>query len=486
MTLVKTSQSRAEATKVGHMAITPHLSPKPRVLVVGGGYAGYNVAKRLQKKIRDRGGIVTVVEPNSYLTYQPFLPEVVGGSIEPRHALVDLRSHLRQSEVVQGKIVEVRHADKVAVVENEEGTTFDLPYQDIVMTAGADSRTFPIEGLGEAAIGLKHIEEAVSIRNQILERIETAALMTDAEERRRALTFVVVGGGFAGAELIGEIEDLVRTAISKNPRLAQSDARIVLIEAMGRVMPEVSEEQAVQVVEEFRSRGIEVLLNTSLSSAVDNHLKLMNMTDKSDAGSFYADTLVWTAGVAANKVAKSTDFPVEDRGRIEVTPTLQISDGEGGVLEGAWAAGDVAAVPDLTGDGPGGFCVPNAQHAGRQATRLADNLMAVRFGEGAVEEYYHKSLGAVAGMGVGKGVGNPLGIELSGVAAWFAHRVYHNYALPTWERSSRVLGGWINELLWGKDTTQLKQLETPHNAFREAAGLEKLPSAREAHASSKV
>ena len=458
------------------MAITPHLSPKPRVLVVGGGYAGYHVAKRLQKKIRDRGGIVTVVEPNSYLTYQPFLPEIVGGSIEPRHALVDLRTHLRQSEVVQGKIVEVRHAEKIAVVESAEGSTFELPYQDIVMTAGADSRTFPIDGLGEAAIGLKRIEEAVAIRNQILERIETAALMTDAEERRRALTFVVVGGGFAGAELIGEIEDIVRTAISKNPRLAQSDARIVLIEAMGRIMPEVSEEQAVEVVEEFRSRGIEVLLNTSLSSAVDNHLKLMNMTDKSDAGSFYADTLVWTAGVAANKVAKSTDFPVEDRGRIEVTPTLQVSDGEGGVMEGAWAAGDVAAVPDLTGDGPGGFCVPNAQHAGRQATRLADNLMAVRFGEGAVEEYYHKSLGAVAGMGLGKGIGNPLGIELSGVAAWLAHRAYHNYALPTWERSSRVLGGWINEMLWGKDTTQMKELETPRNAFREAAGLEKLPN----------
>src|SRR5690625_2862832 len=253
------------------MAITPHLSPKPRVPVVGGVYAGYNVAKRLQKKIRDRGGIVTVVEPNSYLTYQPFLPEVGGGSSGARHAIVDLRTHLRQSEVVQGKVVEVKHAEKTAIIEGPEGDTFELPYQDIVMTAGADSRTFPIDGLGETAIGLKRIEEAVALRSQILERIESAALMTDAETRRRALTFVVVGGGFAGAELIGEIEDLVRTAISKNPRLAQSDARIVLIEAMGRIMPEVSEEQAVEVVEEFRSRGIEVLLNTSLSSAVDNH-----------------------------------------------------------------------------------------------------------------------------------------------------------------------------------------------------------------------
>src|SRR5699024_8957273 len=142
---IKISQTPPKTTKVGHMAITPHLSPKPRVLVVGGGYGGYHLAKRLQKKIRDRGGIVTVVDPNSYLTYQPFLPEVVGGSIEARHALVDLRSHLRQSEIVQGKVVEINHAQKSATVETPQGVSFDLPYQDIVVTAGADTRTFPID-----------------------------------------------------------------------------------------------------------------------------------------------------------------------------------------------------------------------------------------------------------------------------------------------------------------------------------------------------
>src|SRR5699024_12069394 len=167
-------------------------------------------------------------------------------------AVVDLRSHLRQSEVVQGKVVEIQHAQKTAIIEGPEGATFELTYQDVVVTAFAYSRALTIEGLGEAGIGLKRIEEAVYLRNQILERIESAALMTDADQRRQALTFVVVGGGFAGAELIGEIEDLVRTAIAKNPRLAQSDARIVLIEAMGRTMPEVTEEQAESVVEELR------------------------------------------------------------------------------------------------------------------------------------------------------------------------------------------------------------------------------------------
>src|SRR5699024_11851571 len=131
-----------------------------------------------------------VIDPNSCLTYQPFLPEVVGGSIEPRHALVDLRSHLRHSEIVQGKVVEINHEAKQAIIESPEGNNFELPYEDVVVTAGADTRVFPIDGLGENGIGLKRIEEAVTLRSQILERSEYDALMTDAEQRRRALTFV--------------------------------------------------------------------------------------------------------------------------------------------------------------------------------------------------------------------------------------------------------------------------------------------------------
>src|SRR5699024_3682876 len=169
------------------MAITPHLSPRARVLVIGGGYAGYNVAKRLQKKIRDRGGIVTVVDPNSYLTYLPVLPDVVGGSIEPRHALVDLRSHLRHSQVVDGQVVEITLEAALAIIESPEGNDFELPSAGVVLPAGGELRVFPIQALAENGLGRQRTEEALTLRSQILELIKSAALMTDAAQRRRSL-----------------------------------------------------------------------------------------------------------------------------------------------------------------------------------------------------------------------------------------------------------------------------------------------------------
>ncbi|RJN32035.1 NAD(P)/FAD-dependent oxidoreductase [Nesterenkonia natronophila] len=446
------------------------LSEKPRILIVGGGYVGLTVAQQLQKKVKAAGGIVTLVDPLPYMTYQPFLPEVVGGHIEARHAVVPHRRHLRDTEVITGKVTSVDHGAKVAMVGLGEGDSVEVPYQDIVMAAGATTRTFPIEGLAENGIGLKTIEEAMGLRNHILERLESASVMTDEAAKRRALTFAVVGGGFAGIECVAEMEDIIRAAVSQNPRLSQSDVRIVLVEAMGRIMPEVTEDQAVGVVEHLRGRGVEVLLNTSLGSAVDGELTLISMADKSEVDSFASDTLVWTAGVAANAVARSSSFPVDERGRLTGSATLQILNEDGDIIEGAWTAGDIAAIPDLTGTGPGGFCVPNAQHAWRQAKLLAKNLYSARFGDGRIAEYKHDSLGAVAGLGLYKGVGNPMGVKIKGLLAWAAHRGYHGMAIPTVERKVRVAGGWVNELVFGRDVTPLPDLENPTQAFYEAAG----------------
>ena len=451
------------------MSIIESSQKRPRILVVGGGYVGLYVAKNLQKKVKARGGIVTVVDPNPYMTYQPFLPEVAGGQIEPRHVVVSHRQHLKHSELVNGKVVGVDHAKKTATIEPVNGESFELEYTDIVMAAGAVTRTFPITGLAEAGIGLKTIEEAVALRNKVAERIESASNMTDEAARKRALTFVVVGGGFAGIETISELEDMARHLVKLNDRVKLEELRFVLVEAMGRIMPEVTAEQAEWVVEHLRSRGIEVLLNTSLNSAVDGNLELINMADKSPAGEFGADTLIWCAGVMANPMVRATDFNIEARGRIETRTDLRIKDANGDAVDGAWAAGDISAVTDVTGGLPDGTCVPNAQHAVRQAKLLAKNLYAVRYGVGSVKEYKHKNLGAVAGFGRNKGVAKVMGIKLKGWPAWMAHRGYHGMAMPMFERKFRVLGDWMVAFFFNRDAVQLNNLEAPRTAFEESA-----------------
>ncbi|MET4058959.1 NADH dehydrogenase [Arthrobacter sp. UYP6] len=450
------------------MASTTKFSDRPRVLVVGGGYVGLYVAKNLQNKVKAEGGIVTVVDPLPYMTYQPFLPEVAAGTIEPRDAVVSHRMHLKNTELITGKVVSINHAAHTATIELADGEAFELPYQDVVLAAGSITRTFPIPGLAEAGIGMKTIEEAVATRNHVLERIESASLMPAGPERERALTFVVVGGGFAGIETLTELEDMARDAVRLNDRLKREDLRFVMIEAMGRVMPEVKPDQAEWVVSSMRERGIEVLLNTSLASAEDGVLKLINMADKSSAGEFGTDTLIWTAGVQANPMVRATDFPIDDRGRVRANAELRIT-GDDGPIEGAWAAGDVSAVPDLSGGGVGGFCVPNAQHAVRQAKVLAKNVLAARYGVGSVEEYNHKSLGAVAGLGQYKGVANIMGFGMKGFPAWVAHRGYHGLAMPMFERKFRVVSGWLLNITYGRDLTDLRNLKNPRGAFETAA-----------------
>ncbi|POH60067.1 NAD(P)/FAD-dependent oxidoreductase [Arthrobacter glacialis] len=459
------------------MAITPTFSARPRVLVVGGGYVGFYTALKLQKKIAKSGGIVTLVDPLPYMTYQPFLPEVAGGNIEARHAVVSHRMHLKDTELIQGSVTNIDHENRTAVIAPVDGgAPIELPYHDVVIAAGAVTRTFPIKGLAEAGIGLKTIEEAVALRNQVLSLIELASTEADPELRKRHLTFVVVGGGFAGIETIAELEDMARAAVKLNNRVEQSELRFVLVEAMGRIMPEVTEKQALWVVEHLRSRGVEVLLNTSLDNAENNNIKLINLPDKSVAQEFDADTLIWTAGVMANPMVRSTDFPIEPRGRVSVNVNLQIN-GEFGVIPNAWAAGDVAAVPDVTGGLPDGTCVPNAQHALRQAKRLAKNLWASRFNK-PLTGYKHKNLGAVAGFGEWKGVAKVMGIQLKGPLAWLMHRGYHGLAMPTFERKFRVIMDWFVAFFAGRDLAQLEFLDNPRRAFVTAATPAPKPAAK--------
>lgn len=450
------------------MALIRNSKLRPRILIVGGGYLGLVTAQNLLKNLGRGEATVTVVDPNPYMTYAPFLPEVAGGSIEARHAIVPLRRNLKGAEVVIGSVRNINHAEKFVTIEPEGDEAFELDYDYIVLAAGAVARALPIPGLADEAIGLKRIEEAVALRDHVLNRLDEAALMEDDEERRKALTFVFVGGGFAGIEALAELEDMVRAGVRERETLTDADVRFVLVEAMPRVMPEVGEAQARWVVDHLRSRGIDVYLETFLEDCTDKVCKLSN------GEQFTADTIVWNAGVKANPVLVDSDLPLDDRGRVTVRADLRVED-ENGVVEGAWAAGDNAAVPDLTGDGPGGFCVPNAQHAVRQAPVLAANLLASLRGETEFKQYYHKSLGVVAGMGLWKGVSQMGKTELRGPVAWAMHRAYHGYAIPTVDRKVRVFVNWGLNLVLGRDLTPVKDLDVPRKNFVEAANSKPAP-----------
>lgn len=449
-----------------------------RILIVGGGYAGFYTAWQLEKQLKPGEAQVTIVDPLPYMTYQPFLPEVVGGSIEPRHVLVSHRRHLKRTRVVTAEVVSISHAEKKATVAPPEGEPYEIPYDVLAVTAGSVSRTFPIPGVADVAIGLKSAEEAVWVRDAIIDNFNRASALPPGSERERLLTFVVVGGGFAGIETFAEMRALATDLLADYPSITFDDVHFHLIEAAGRIMPEVSEKTAEWVVRDLAERGARIHLNTQLVSAEGGRIE-------TSAGEvFHSEVVVWTAGVMAAPFAKSaSDLPVDERGRIRVRPDLRV-EGDEGLVKDAWAAGDVAAVPDLSGGGVGGFCVPNAQHAVRQGKRLAANLVASLRGA-TPRDYYHENRGAVAGLGPWNGAFQSGERALTGPIAWLIHRGYHGSAIPTVERKVRVFSGWIATQLLGRDFVSFSRRETPR-AFFERFASRPRPAAESKPAESKL
>lgn len=430
----------------------------PKILIVGGGYAGFYTAFKLERLLKDGEAEVTMVDPLPYLTYQPFLPEVVAGSIEARHAVTSHRRHLKKTNLISGKVLNVDHANKTATIEVAGLEPYKFHYDQIVMTGGAVSRTFPIPGVADNAIGLKTIEEAIAIRDKIMTNLDKASNLPQGPARERLLTFVVIGGGFAGIETFAEMRSLVSYLLRYYPDIAFDETHFHLIEAMGRIMPEVSLPTSEWVIANLDKRGAKIHLNTQLLSAEDGKVEL------SSGESFESDVIVWTAGVMAHPFVRNTDLPLDDRGRIMAKASLQIVDGEKLVVD-AWTAGDGSAVPDLSGGGVGGYCVPNAQHAVRQAKLLAKNIVASLRNQPVVD-YFHKNMGAVAGLGVGYGVFQYKNLAVTGLLAWFMHRGYHGLAMPMWERKIRVFSDWVWGFLLRRDIVSIAATRNPRLAFK--------------------
>jgi NADH dehydrogenase len=433
---------------------------RPRILVVGGGYVGLYAARRILKKMRYGEATVTVVDPRSYMTYQPFLPEAAAGSISPRHVVVPLRRVLPKAEVLTGRVSSIDQDRKVAAISPLVGDSYELPFDYLVIALGAVSRTFPIPGLAEQGIGMKGVEEAIGLRNHVLAQLDKADSTTNENIRRKALTFVFVGGGFAGAETVGEIEDMARDAAQYYRNVKREDMRFILVDAADKILPEVGPELGTWGLEHLQNRGVEVYLNTSMESCVDGHVVLKNGLEVDSS------TIVWTAGVKPNPVLAQFGLPLGPRGHVDTAATLQVKG-----TDYIWAAGDNAQVPDLAA-GEGKWCPPSAQHALRQAKVLGDNVISAIRGF-PQQEYKHANKGAVAGLGLRKGVAvismGKAKIKLRGRLAWYMHRTYHGMAVPTWNRKIRVFADWTLALFFKREVVSLGAMENPREEFYEAA-----------------
>lgn len=428
----------------------------PRVLTVGGGYAGFYTAWHLERRLRPGEAEVVVIDPRPYMTYQPFLPEAAAGSLDARNVVVPLRRVLASCRVLTGSVRSVDHARRCATVAPVEGPPVEISYDVLVMAPGSVARTLPIPGLKEQAIGFKSIAEAIYLRNHVLSRLDAAASSDDLAIRRRALTFVVIGGGYAGIECLAELEDMARAALRYYPGIEPGALRWVLIEASARVLPEVSEPMGDYTVRRLTERHIDVRLLTRVTSLVDGTVVL------DDGETFPADTVVWTAGVKPSPLLGRTDLPLDDKQRLRCHADLSV---EG--MDAAWSAGDCAAVPDLSKP-PGALCGPSAQHAVRQAKRLADNIVADLRGRPR-RDYRHAYVGSVASLGLHKGVAEVYGVKLKGYPAWFMHRTYHVSRVPTFNRKVRVVSDWTLALFFRREVVSLGSLEDPRHEFELAA-----------------
>lgn len=437
-----------------------------RILIVGGGYVGLYTALRLQRQLKPelgRGDVeIVVVSPDPYMTYQPFLPEAAAGSISPRHVVVPLRRVLDKCKVVIGEATAINHAKRVATLTTlateEEGSAAEqLTYDELVLAPGSISRTLPVPGLADHGIGFKTVEEAIGLRNHVIEQMDIASSTRDPAIRDAALTFVFVGGGYAGVEALGELEDMARYTARYYHNVKPEDMKWILVEASDRILPEVGEEMGRYTVTELRRRNIDVRLHTRLESCADRVAVL------SDGARFPTRTVVWTAGVKPHPILAATDLPLNERGRLKCTAELTVE----GVAH-AWAAGDAAAVPDVTAEA-GKETAPNAQHAVRQARALGDNIARSLRGE-PLETYSHKYVGSVASLGLHKGVAHVYGRKLKGYPAWFMHRVYHLSRVPTFNRKARVLAEWTLSGLFKREIVSLGSLEHPRAEFELAAG----------------
>lgn len=444
------------------MNIPTDRTSNAHVVIVGGGFAGFESARRISRTARKSNANVkvTLISTGDFMLYTPLLPDVAGGLLDPRFVAVPLTQALPGVQVITGCVNSVDLDGRTIDFAGRTGRTETMRWDRLVLTPGSVTRLFDIPGLAEHARGLKTTTEALYLRDQLISQLELAARGDDDDdvvEQRR--TFVIVGASYAGAELVSQMRALADEA-AKQRGFDPDKVRFVLLDVASQVMPEVGESLSRKVLEVLRQRDIDVRLETSLESVADDHVVL------TDGTRVPTRTVVWAAGVTPSPLigtlSKSLGLPTE-KGRVKVRADLSI-EGHPDVF----AAGDAAAVPDLTNEGKS--TPPTAQHAIRQGRALARNVLAT-LGHGSPKPYKHSDLGLVVDLGPGFAVANPVGVRLSGLPAKAVTRGYHLLALPRGVNRWAVGMAYLTDLFAPRSLVSFGNVSVDEARFSASQGI---------------
>ncbi|MFD9002483.1 NAD(P)/FAD-dependent oxidoreductase [Streptomyces sp. NPDC059582] len=412
---------------------------RPRILVVGAGFAGVECVRRLERKLAPGEADITLVTPFAYQLYLPLLPQVASGVLTPQSIAVSLRrSEKYRTRIIPGGAIGVDLEAKVCVIRTITDKIVNERFDYIVLAPGSITRTFDIPGLTDHAFGMKTLAEAAYIRDHVISQLDLADASDDPAERASRLQFVVVGGGYAGTETAACLQRLTHNAVKRYPRLDPSLIKWHLIDIAPKLMPELGDKLGRSAQEILTKRGIEISLGVSIEKAGPEEVTF------TDGRVVPTRTLIWTAGVVASPLIGTLGTETV-RGRLAVGADMSLPG-----HDGVFALGDAAAVPDLAKGVEHAVCPPTAQHAMRQGRHVADNVIAT-LRDQPMSPYVHKDLGLVVDLGGMDAVSKPLGIELRGLPAQVVARGYHWSALRTFVAKTRVLTNWTLNAVAGDD-----------------------------------
>ena len=414
----------------------------PRIVILGGGFAGIAVAQRLESLLKPQEAEIVLISRENFSLFTPMLPEVSSGALDVRHVATPIRSQLRRTQFILADLTSIDAArGEVSFVHTLSGEAESLHYDQLVIALGSSTSTFGLPGVAERVFALKTLEDAGILRNRIVWLLELADSLTDPIERARLLTVVVVGGGFTGVEAAGEFVELFHSVVRYYPTIKLSEIRLVLVEGGPVLLPGLPEKMGTYSRDALLKRKVEIITGDGVAGADDRGLVLQS------GMRIDTETIVWSAGVKPSPTIANAPLPKTPRGALIVGEDLRVKD-----TSNVWALGDCAAIPN----GAGGTYPPTAQHAIREGPAVADNIVAALRGE-PVKPFRFRSLGMMASLGARKAVAQLPGDHvLTGFLAWFLWRSYYLMRLPGLDRRLRVAFDWTLELLFPRDIAELR------------------------------